>query len=1061
MSVLRIFLFGPPRLEYDGEPLEIRRSKSLSLLIYLAVSDEPQRREKLANLLWPDSEHNRARSYLRRDLAVLNKALGPGILETQEGWIKFSPERDLWLDIKRFQQLLEEGRNHNHPSLEACPECLDHISEAVELYRADFLGGFNLPNCPEFDEWQFFETEKLRRHMVKALNQLIEVNSTSCDYTQAIEYAHRWLALEPWNEATHRELMKLYTWNKNEAAALRQYRQCARVIQAEFNQLPEPETQVLYEDIRTRRFAFQPCPEPALTDLPQHQVGTSMPQVPPHNLPLEPTTFIGRMEELAGIVQLLREEPACRLLTLLGPGGIGKSRLALRAAENILDDFTNGVFFVDLAAVNSTELLIPAISEVLSLSFQSRPDTETQLLNYLEAKQLLLVLDNLDHLLEGTSLIAAILDSARRVKILTTSRVRLNMQSEWVQEIRGLPYPDPDELAGLEPASIMIYPAVELFLERARSNYPDFTPSASHLTDIARICQLVEGTPLGLELAATWVRLMPCHKIVEQIEKDYDFLAATIRDVPTRHRSLRTLFEYSWELLTPQERNILKKLAVFQGGFDHEAALQVTENTLTSLVALVDKSMLRGEPTGRFNLHSLIKNYVFEKLASQPEALHQMQERHCSYYTNYLKNQKLPLRGANQHLILAAIAVDVDNIRAAWQWAVEQAKAPELDAALESLHLFYFGRSWYREAEQAFDVAAQSIKAHLSPELPVSETAMLTLSRLLSRQGRFAYRLGRVGLASLLLNESLEILRNLPHARLEAAFPLYHLSELARGDGDYQEAERLCQKSLDLYQQSEDLWGMARALNHLGILAGMQGKFDQAESLLQQALELYRESSDAYGIANVLNDLGIVSDGMGKTETAWQLYQEGLSIRRQINQPTGIGASLNNMGYFAYLHGDYQQARQLLEESLSIQRDIGDRFHIALCLNNLGAVMGALEYIEIAHQHYAEALQLAVEIDDVPLALEIIVGIAKLLNTGEIAKQQQAAELYAFVQHHPASDKPTRDLAEIGLQALEAKLAPDMLAEARSRGATAELEELLPRLEAFVSSLQITRFFVK
>jgi predicted ATPase len=848
--------------------------------------------------------------------------------------------------------------------------------------------------------------------------------------------------------------MKLFAWNKNAAAALHQYRQCARKIQAEFNQPPEPETQALYEDIRTRRFAFQPCTETTaagpLPEAIQLQPEEVMPQVPPHNLPLEPTPFIGRNEELAEIVRLLQQETACRLLTLLGLGGIGKSRLALRAAESVLDDFTNGVFFVQLEAVSSPDMIVPAIGEVLGLSFQSRPSVEAQLLNYLEAKKLLLVLDNLEHLLEDTGLITAILARALDVKILVTSRERLNIQAEWIYETRGLPFPSDDVLAEKKPEAITAYPAVQLFLERTRSLRPDFVPSADDLFVTARICQIVEGIPLGLELAAAWMRLMPCREIVHQIEQDYDFLTTSLRDVPGRHRSFRKLFECSWELLPPQERDILKKLAVFRGGFEHAAALEVAGAALPVLAALVDKSMLRSEPSGRFNLHGLVQNYVFEKLSSQPESMHQVQDRHCSYYTDYLKNRELQLRGENQPLILAEIAADIDNIRAAWKRAVAQAKVAELGAALESLHLFYFGRSWYHEADQAFDAAVKSIKAQLVDDLPSTEAVMLTLSRLLSRQGRFAYRLGREQSASDLLNESLEILHNLPNGDEEAAFPLYHLSELARGDGDYLEAERLCQESLDLYRQFEDICGMARAYNHLGILAGMQGKFAQAEGLLQQALDLYRDSGDLYGIANVLNDLGIISDGMGKGETAWQLYKQGLAIRRKINQPTGIGASLNNMGYYAYLHGDYQAARQLLEESLIIQRDVGDRFHIALCLNNLGSVMGALNQKNISRQHYAEALQLALKIDVVPLALEVLAGLAKQLIHGDQAEQEQAAELLAFVHNHPASDKPTRDLAEEGLQTLADNLAPNVLSEARSRGSASELDAILGLLNVDV-----------
>ncbi len=387
MSGLKLFLLGPPRIELNDAPVHVSRRKALALLAYLAVTGEPQRRETVMTLLWPDSDRALAQSYLRRDLAILNKSLGEGWLDADRDSVALTRRDDFWLDVAQFRRLLAAGAAHGHPVDEVCPQCLPCLSTATDLYRDGFLTGFTLADSPQFDEWQFFESEALRRELAGALAKLVEGYVAEAALETAIPPARRWLALEPWHEPALRQLMQLYAWTGNEAAALRQYTECVRVLEEELGQSPEPATRELYEAIRTRRIPTPPVPT-RRTD-PVGDAGAG-PVGPRHNLPPEPGPFVGRDGELADIGRLLLDEPACRMLTLVGPGGIGKSRLALRAARQAIAAFPNGIFLIPLASVGSPELLTSTIAEAIGLNFQGRTDPQAQLLDYLREKTILL-----------------------------------------------------------------------------------------------------------------------------------------------------------------------------------------------------------------------------------------------------------------------------------------------------------------------------------------------------------------------------------------------------------------------------------------------------------------------------------------------------------------------------------------------------------------------------------------------------------------------------------------------------------------------------------------------
>jgi predicted ATPase/DNA-binding SARP family transcriptional activator/uncharacterized protein HemY len=1049
VPTLRLLLLGTPRLEKDDTPFKLSRRKAFALLAYLAVQGGYHTREALAALFWPESDTQLAYSYLRRELAVLNKELDGSWLRSDRESIELVGGDDFWLDVDHFRRLLAACGTHGHPPDEVCPECMPLLSDAVALYRDDFMTGFSLPDSPDFDDWQRFECESLHHELIGALKRLVYGHIGQGELDAAIYYARHWLSLDPWHEPAHRELMQLYAWSGDWSAALRQYQECVRVLGEELSQPPEEATRVLYEAIQSKQLAEPPVwtpyqpgqakeEQPILVDFPDAG--------PQHNLPVEVTPFFDREQDLAEIRYLLLDKPGCRLLTLVGPGGIGKTRLAAQAAMQALHAFPHGIFMVPLAPIDSTDLLVPTIADVLRLPFRGRAEPKVQLLNYLREKEVLLVLDNFEHVLEGACLLADMLYAAPGIKLLVTSRERLKLREEWVREIGGLPYPIEEEMKTIQAgAALEDYPAVSLFLENARRTHPSYSLSEPNQAAVVRICQLVEGMPLCLELASAWVSFMPTWEIAQEIDHNLDILSTTLRNIPERHRSVRALFDHSYQLLTEEERRVIRQLSVFRGGFEREAAEYVTGASLPLLVGLVNKSVLRGDPSGRYDQHELLREYLMDELEEVAMEHEDTRDRQCSYYAAFLQAREPYLRGLGQDEALDEIGAEIDNVRAAWRWAVAQHKVPELSQLLESLYLFYDARSWVQEGEEAFRLAAESLGESAEAR---SEAVSLLLAQFLGRQGRFTYRLGRYREAKRLIEEDLHILdslesRDQPAARTEKAFSLRNLGSVMRGDGEYQQAQQLYEESLVLFRECGDDLGTAGVLKQLGILAGSLGEYLEAQRLLREALELYQAMGDQYGVANILNDLGIVADRTGQYAEAQQLYQDCLAIRRRIGHRWGVGTTLNNLGYLAFAQGQYSEAKQLLEESLAIQREIGDRYQIANCLSNLGATVREQGDYDLARGNFSEALTSASEIGAVPLVLELLDGVARLLAASQPGKEELVAQLFAVVMDHPASDKPTKDGAQRGLAELSAQLTPDAIVAAQEQARGVDLEVLV------------------
>ncbi|MCB0112130.1 MAG: AAA family ATPase, partial [Caldilineaceae bacterium] len=461
-----------------------------------------------------------------------------------------------------------------------------------------------------------------------------------------------------------------------------------QTLRTELDVGPAVETTALYEQIRADEFGAYTVDAPPAINTPSH-----------HNLPASTTPLIGRAAEISQLLQLLAD-PRRRLVSIVAPGGMGKSHLAIAVATELVPHYADGVYFVALAPLTDAETIVPAIAAGVGYTFQNDGRAlAAQLLDYLRAKELLLLLDNAEHLPTGVSLFTAILEAAPNVRLLVTSRERLRLNSETVFTLEGLAISEGDNQA--QGA------AVALFIQTAQRVRPTFEPTAADWPAIQQICRLVGGMPLGLILAASWVELLSLAEIAAEISRSLDFLAADLRDIPERHHSLRAVFESTWQRLSAEEQRVFQKLGVFRGGFTREAAERVADAALATLTVLKHKALIQTQPNGRFEIHELLRQYALEMLRDQRV---DVRDKHSAYYCDFLAQRDGDLKGARQQAAMAEIEAESENIRMAWQWAVRRNQFDQLIDGIDSLGLFYLWRSRLHEGEEIFRQAVEQLK---------------------------------------------------------------------------------------------------------------------------------------------------------------------------------------------------------------------------------------------------------------------------------------------------------------------------------------------------------------
>jgi len=734
---------------------------------------------------------------------------------------------------------------------------------------------------------------------------------------------------------------------------------------------------------------------------------------PPTSLPAPRGDVIGREDDIAAVVDALGT-PNRRLVTLVGPGGVGKTTLSLEAGRRFAAEHARAVTFVRLDAVASADRIPVAIARAIGIRLAGQGDAREQLLQRLQDHDRLLILDNFEHLIEGAGLVGDILDTAGELRVLVSSRQALGVRGEWRYMVTGLRVPGETHIEDPET-----YAAVRLFAERAQQARSDFS-LARERDDVVRITRLVEGVPLALELAASWAATLPTSEIASEIERGIDLLESSFIDIPDRHRSMRAVFEQSWSRLSEDEQRVFARLSVFRGGFDRNAAREVAGASLPLLASFVDRSLVRLEPDGRYRLHEVLRQAADEKLSESPDDVEATLRAHCDFYLGYLEEQRKQMVTGQQVEAGDALATEFDNVLLAWRRALEQNAEEKLRLAVPPLTQFYQFRGRYAEAYSVFVEAAEQMR--LREHTPEGLAAFVLI---LVEVAWFAIRLGRIREAAEALRESLELIdQGAPYNYGFAADPYTALGVVAMIEGDYEQAASRAREALDLADKHNDDYTRQLGYYVLTTATGAAGRLEEAREYGLRAYDLARRLNDHWFMAYCLNELGSVSASLGEYEQAREYQNASYGLRKEFGDPEGMAVALNRLGDIAAMEGDHQQAGDNYRRAVAIYREIKDQGGLADSLRGLGECALNIGSMAQAARYFREALEITNDIGHVPMTLSTLTGASELLiASGKIAL---GSSVLGAVRAHASVDEATSARAARVLKESGARAAKDI-----------------------------------
>lgn len=937
---------------------KLTRPKPLLLLTYLVLEGAKDRRH-LSELFYPGTENplaglRVALKHIREDAS--------GTLVTEDSTVSAAVAADA-LD------LLKAAEQRDPSSL-------------VELYEGPFLDGFYLHNwSSELEEWVLGTREYLAALVRQALLTLGEAAAAQGDLAATASYAERAYLLPGVPPLTPEQLELMHELL---SAGKSPYMTTLRKEM---------------EDLGMPLRLVEAAPDGTGARLFPAGAGDT-----PNNLKTSPTAFVGRDEELKTLTRHL-DEPQNRLLTLVGAGGVGKTRLALEMARVQLERaHWQGAYFVALDTVSDAALIPQSIAQALAYRLPGRDPPLDELLAYIGQDRLLLVLDNYEQLIEGRSVVARLVDDCPNTSVIVTSRERLNLAAEGVYALAGLPVPaDTDVgLAKIDEAGTLA--SVRLFVQRARRVALTFQLTPETAADVVAICRTVEGSPLGIELAAAWVGMMPLGDIANELSVNLGALEDRHRDTPERHKSLRAAFEHSWQLLNLQDQATLKRLAVFRGGFRREAAAEVVNASIPRLASFIEKSLIRVLPSGRYDRHLLLYQFSAEKLAQDGDEKQLYEARHANYYVLLAEQAEAQLRSETQGWWLARLEEEAANFQAALSWAVQN--EPILSLRLASaLGLYWYVVSSFEEGCSWFD------KVLAQPELP--PTALY-------------------------------------------AKTLYGAGRLARSHGDFTQARARLVASLALYQQLNDAAGAAKCLSELGILAAVQADDQAATALFEQGCALASEAGDEETLGILYLNLGLSHALAGRLSEATRLNEESLALRRKRGDRRAVAHTLANLALIALRQNDYARAHNLYDESFDLGRSLDNKGLMAEVLLGKAAVKNLTGEHAHAQVLITKGLELYLEQQD---RLGVIDALMETASLAADRAALVAARLWGAVDvsrtklNFPlrpfSGERYTKDLCRA-----RAQVSDDLFSRAWAEGELWSLDEAAAQALAWLAESQ-------
>jgi DNA-binding SARP family transcriptional activator/predicted ATPase/Tfp pilus assembly protein PilF len=1007
-NVLQLSLLGAPKLLCNGKVISgfITR-KAEALFYYLAVTERPHTRAALAALLWPEMSEQNARKNLRDVIASLRKLVGDHLLISNQT-LALDLAQPYWVDVTALSQVLTDPKN----------VALEDLREALGLYHGEFLEGFSILHATSFDEWARQKREEYHTLVLNGLHLLADRYLTTGEYDPGLTATRRLLLLDPWNEEAHRKQMMLLALSGQRSAALAQYQTCVQILADEFRAEPMPETTTLYRRIRDGETLEVLLDLPAQAEVRRRSgvratdatEGVNTTPALPHNLPRQLTPLVGRLHE-SSVIHNKILDPAYPLVTIVGEGGVGKTRLALRVAQAIVEGlppnrtdegvrrggrgaqqpfhaagnggrpvlFVDGVWFVPLAGLsagsNVAEQIAEAIADILDLDLAGEAQLKAQLFARIAGKQILLILDNFEQLGAGVGFLVELLQSCYHVKVLVTSRHRLNLQAEFVYRLEGLTAPDPVDDSDWANQSLLHFDSIQLFLERAGRTSAGFVLTAENQRHVLAICQFVEGLPLGIELAAALVEHHDVAVIAQHLTNNYTFLAADLADLAPRHRSMSRVLDYSWQLLTTEEAQVLAQCSVFRDGFTLEAATAITGATLLQLESLIRQSLLRYADEERFALHELVQRFAAEQLDRTPAQKRLVMNRFYEYYLNLLHTNQ-SLLPEQQH-VAAALRLEFDNVRSAWLLAVAANDVTALAKGLDGLMLCCELMGRYKTGETLFRHARQWCEEQRTLGEVEQPAIYHLLARLCLAQGYLSFKLGNLGDAAVSFERALEEGRR-RQDRLLLAEGHFRVMALWLARGNYRAALAVGEDALQQVRAGESSTLEGNILTNMAVAYGRLGAHKAAHDLFMQALQLAQRRSAREAEATVLLHWGELYEQTGNFAKALDCLQQALFLLRRLDNQSGIAMVLYRLGSLLLSVSILDEARSYLEQALVILHSVSDRFYEEAVLTKLCSLFFRLGLYEKAEFYQEQALRLSTDAGHQAILAEALLYAGRL-----------------------------------------------------------------------------------
>ena len=983
--MLSFTLLGQTFLSKNGAPLaQFRSQKEAALLIYLAHTNQPHQRDFLATLLWESSSTKQSLNNLRTVLSRLRKQVGDALLVTRTS-VALTQENQQQVDsVVLLQTLAGVGQIDT-------AEKATTLQNALDTYHGEFLADFYLSNAPQFDEWVMMTRAHIHRQIIAAYNKLGHYAQSIGDVEAGIAVTRRWLQVDALDESAHTMKIQLLLISGDVREAVAHYEQCVELLRTELGITPPAEMMELIQNARPKRLVAMPKATAVR-----------------HNLPPSYDQFFGRNDDQQEI-HIRLDQPWCRLVTITGQGGVGKTRLATTIARSRLNQYPDGVWLVELENIDPddddlAEAIAVEIATILDLRLTGSAKPAEQLLNHLQHQKMMLLLDNFEHLLDGIQFVLDMVQRCENVQLLITSREALRLRAEWTIALTGLNYPtsDSDETHS---------DAVELFAAR-RAQQRRGAISTNELAAIRTICHMVEGLPLAIELAAALTRYTTVEAVADKLHYGFDALAASLHDVPQRHSGLDVVFEMSWHTLTPALQQRLAQLSVFSGGFARTAVHQIAETDPPHLAALIEKSLLTHHAeSDRYTLHPVIRAYAAEKR----DPTDPTPQKHAHFYLTLLAQHTEPLQKRRPQDSMHLLEPDIGNIRLAWHTGLAERNANLLTDALASLSIYYQLRGLAREGEAVMHKTLRTANAWGAEGLPLATHSGLEQVRFLNRLGHYRpairiikttlklamagndrwaegmahvwwgeslWRLGEHATAEKMLNHALTIAHDIDSIFI-VGWCHHQLGIIHDIQASYKIAHNHLEQACTSWQDLENATLLSVSLNSLGLVYYHQGELQKAQEAFENSLEVCNQIDNRHLQSFLLNNLSIITGNQGDFEGAKYYLQLGLELAALTGNVTGQAALLANLGRVYRLLGDLDSSITHLESGYGISKSLGNQYVEATSLLNLAMTRQAQGDLEQATLLYNETLALSQQNNLQSIECYALTGLAELVSVEE------------------------------------------------------------------------------